>query len=114
MNKLSHIALAAHDNAPTKRAGRPRRITRVFPAPKNHRQRRRFREQAQQRHNYLLRQQTVAMRVMYGRERDRLAKGDYFPEHHLETHVPNQGCLFCLMEIAEIVDALMFGERRMD
>lgn len=61
------------------------------------------RERIRQRLFYLVQiVMSDAQRRNYNEEtKSRLAKSSFYPPHHLETHMPNQGCLFCLMETAE-------------
>jgi hypothetical protein len=74
----------------------------VFANPKSLSQQRRQRRQAFDRLLYLVEYVlTDALRREYRRQVRALAPAAPYPPHHLEYHVPHQGCLFCEIEIAE-------------
>ncbi len=76
---------------------------RVFGKPRSKRQLLRQQYLVRLRTYKLVMRMTMLERLNYEQEKSALARGDYFPPHHLETHTPNQGCLFCRLELAEIV-----------
>lgn len=76
---------------------------RVFDKPRSARQFLRQQYLARIRTVHLLMRMSVVERQRYEKEKSALARGDYFPPHHLETHTPNQRCLFCLQELCEVI-----------
>jgi hypothetical protein len=80
----------------------------IFKRPESHRQARRQQRQAADRLRYLVEFILSAeLRREYRRQAAALAKPAPYPPHRMEYHVPNQGCLFCRIEL---VEGLLMGD----